>query len=206
MKNGLLYILLFLSVSAIAQEKAESSLFKQVPANYEVKQAIEVESLFPMFFTGGYHFGLGYRYKRFRVRASVINGGSYNAEPAGTSNSANDFKRYYKTSPGFFFGYNVWKNLEVYAFLEYHTFQIEQKSTEQRQNLESIDFGPGIGYQFFIGRYLYIQPAFHVYIRGNKSLAFSSKTYNIPNIDLSPVIRIGCRLWKQFPKQANAAK
>lgn len=206
MKNGLLSLLLLLSVSAIAQNDFVVSLFKQFPANYDVKQAIEVESLFPMFFTGGYHFGLGYRYKKIRVRVSVINGGSYNAEPAGISNSAGNFKRYYKTSPGFFAGYNVWKNLEVYAFLEYHTFKIEQKSTGQCQDLKSVDFGPGIGYQFFIGRYLYIQPAFHMYIRGNKSQAFSSQVYNIPNIDLSPVVRIGCRLWKQFPKQANAAK
>ena len=206
MKTKLLPLLLLLSASAIGQKEAESSLFRPIPANYEVKQAIEVESLFPMFFTGGYHFGLGYRYKKFRVRVSVINGGSYDAEPAGISNSSNDFKRYYKTSPGFFLGYYVWKNLELYAFLEYHTFQIEQKSTKQQQDLTSVDFGPGIGYQFFIGRYLYIQPAFHAYFRGNKSLAFPLQTYNVPNIDLSPVIRIGCRLWKQFPKYANAEK
>ncbi|WP_207382688.1 hypothetical protein [Flavobacterium subsaxonicum] len=62
----------------------------------------------PMFFTGGYHFALGYRYKKFRLRASIINGGTYNAEKAGINNSSTDFKRYYTTSPGVFFGYNVW--------------------------------------------------------------------------------------------------
>ncbi|SEN15949.1 hypothetical protein SAMN04488505_108223 [Chitinophaga rupis] len=201
-KNSFISLLLLLSLSAFGQTK-EGSFFRPFPANYEVKQAIEVESLFPMFFTGGYHIGIGYRYRKFRIRASVINGGTYNAEPAGVSNSSSDFKRFYKTSPGFFLGYNAWKNLEVYAFLEHHTFQIEQKSTGQRQDLTSVDFGPGIGYQFFIGRYLYIQPAFHVYIRANKSETFPSQTYKIPNIDLSPVIRIGCRLWKQFPSHIN---
>jgi len=33
------------------------------PPNYQVKQALEVESLVPMFLTGGYHFTVGYRYK-----------------------------------------------------------------------------------------------------------------------------------------------
>lgn len=165
--------------------------------SYDVNQAFEIESLFPMFITGGFHVGVGYRYKKFRVRASVINGGSYNAETAGINNSSSEFKRYYKTSPGLFLGYNVWKNLEIYTYAELHTFEIEQKSTGLKQDLHSTDLGAGIGYQFFIGRYLYIQPAMHVYLRSDKQLDFNGTKYNIPNIDLSPVIRIGARLWKK---------
>ena len=30
---------------------------------YDVKQAIEVKRFVPMFFTGGYHFAVGYRYR-----------------------------------------------------------------------------------------------------------------------------------------------
>jgi hypothetical protein len=198
MKNVITFLFVLVCVPAIGQIK-KGSLLRPSPANYDVRHAIEVESLFPMFFTGGYHVGVGYRFNKFRIRASVINGGWYNAEPAGVGNSADQFKRYYKTSPGIFAGYYVWKNLEVYAFLERHTFQIEQKSTGRRQDLTSIDFGPGIGYQFFIGRYIYIQPALHAYFRANHALNFSSQTYSIPNVDLSPVIRIGCRIWKKYP-------
>lgn len=165
--------------------------------SYEVKSAIEVESLVPMFLTGGFHIGVGYRYERFRVRVSVINGGSYDAETAGVNNSSADFKRFYKTSPGLFLGYNLWRNLELYSYLEAHTFEIEQKSTGIRKDMHSLDTGLGLSYQFFIGRYFYIQPGMHVYLRGDKTVNFETASYSVPNVDLSPVVRLGVRLWSK---------
>jgi hypothetical protein len=161
-----------------------------------VLQAFEFESLFPMFISGGYHFCVAYRYEQFRVRVSVINGGSYDAEPAGSPNAKGDFKRYYNTSPGLFLGFNVWKGLEVYTFLEGHTFTIEQRSTGSKQDLRSLDFGGGVSYQFFIGRMFYIQPGAHVYLRERKTIQFPDQTYRIPGVDIAPVIRIGVRLWE----------
>lgn len=163
----------------------------------EPKQALEVESLFPMFITGGFHAGIGYRYERLRIRASLINGGDYNAEKAGVNNSSREFKRYYKTSPGIFLGYNVWKNLEIYGFVEFHKFEIEQRSSGIKKDLRSTDYGGGIGYQFFLWKGLYLQPAFHVYCRKDKSLDFDGVQYKIPNVDLSPVIRVGYRFWSK---------
>lgn len=165
--------------------------------SYEVKSAIEVESLVPMFLTGGYHIGVGYRYERFRVRVSVINGGSYDAETAGVNNTSADFKRFYKTSPGLFLGYNLWRNLELYSYLEAHTFEIEQKSTGIRKDMHTLDTGLGLSYQFFIGRYFYIQPGMHVYLRGDKTVNFETASYSVPNVDLSPVVRLGVRLWSK---------
>ena len=191
--------LIFNVISIIAQtDSLKGTFWKPVPPTYEVKHAIEVESLFPMFFTGGYHAGLGYRYNKFRLRVSVINGGTYDAEPAGVNNSSPEFKRYYKTSPGFFFGYNVWRNCEVYSFLELHTFEIEQTSTGLKRDIHSTDFGGGVSYQFFFGRHIYLQPGFHVYFRGDKSADFDGTIYNIPNVDLAPVIRIGYRIWTKY--------
>lgn len=191
--------LIVITISIKAQsDSAKGALFNIIPRSYEVKQAFEVESLFPMFITGGYHFGLGYRYDRFRFRVSVINGGSYDAEPAGTKNSSPDCKRYYKTSPGLFIGYNIWRNLEVYSFLELHTFQIEQASTGLTRDIHSTDFGGGISYQLFFGRHIYLQPGFHVYLRGDNSVDFNGLSYNIPNVDLAPVIRIGYRIWCKY--------
>lgn len=188
-------ILIILAISLQAQsDTAKGSFFRPIPANYKVKHAIEVESLFPMFLTGGYHIGLGYRYQKIRFRVSVINGGTYDAEAAGTNNSSPAFKRYYKTSPGFFLGYNVWKNLEVYSFLELHTFEIEQQSTGLKRDIHSTDFGGGISYQFFFGRHVYLQPGFHIYLRGNNTAVFNTTVYNIPNVDLAPVVRIGYRI------------
>lgn len=194
----LLAVLTVLTTNLLAQaETLQNTEVSPKPRSYEVKQALEVESLFPMFITGGYHVSAGYRYQRFRVRASVINGGSYNAETAGINNSSSQFKRFYKTSPGIFLGYNVWKNLEVYSFVEFHTFAIEQKSTGIRKDIHSTDFGGGVGYQFFIGDHFYIQPAVHLYLRRDKSLDFDGVTYNIPNADFSPVLRIGFRYWSK---------
>ena len=185
-------------VTKAQSDSIKSTFLKPIPRNYEVKQTLEFESLVPMFLTGGFHFAACYRYEKFRFRVSVINGGKYDAEPAGTKNSSTDFKRYYKTSPGFFLGYNVWKNLEAYAYLELHTFEIEQKSSGIKKDIHSTDVGGGISYQFFIGSSFYIQPGFHIYLRGNNSLDFGNQKYNIPNVDLAPVLRIGFRYWKKY--------
>lgn len=198
MKTPFLLILFLLFFTAAHAQKGASTFWRPTPRNYEVKQAIEVESLFPMFFYGGYHFAAGYRYKKIRVRVSVINGGTYDAETAGINNSSSDFKRYYKTSPGIFLGYNVWKNLEVYTYLESHTFQIEQKSTGVKKDVDSYDTGAAVSYQFFIGRIFYIQPGLHLYLRTNKTADFANVQYHIPNADFSVVVRVGARLWRQY--------
>lgn len=182
----------------LVNQKDTVATVQKLPANYQVKQALEVESLVPMFLTGGYHFALCYRYKKFRVRASVINGGTYDAEPVGLQNSSADFKRFYKTSPGIFLGYNVWRNLELYTYVEKHTFEIEQKSTGVRQNMHTTDFGCAISYQFFINRIFYVQPGLHLYLRKDNSLNFEGTTYKIPNADFSPVLRLGIRFWHKY--------
>ncbi len=199
-KVMVIFVLLFSITTSISAQtdSLKSTFWKPIPRNYEAKQAIEVESLFPMFLTGGYHVGLGYRYRKFRIRVSVINGGSYDCEAAGTKNSSSEFKRYYKTSPGIFLGYNIWKNLEVYSYLELHTFEIEQKSSGLKRDIHSTDIGGGISYQFFFGKHIYMQPGFHIYLRGDNNADFNGTVYNIPNIDLAPVIRIGYRLWSKF--------
>ena len=195
----ILTVLVMSAVSVSAQsDSAKGTFLKPVPRLFEARQAIEVESLFPMFFTGGYHVGLGYRYNHFRVRVSVINGGSYDAEPAGINNSSPEFKRYYKTSPGIFLGYNVWRNLEVYSYLELHTFEIEQTSTGLTSDIHSTDIGGGVSYQFFLGRHIYLQPGMHIYLRGDNSADFNGTIYNIPNIDIAPVIRVGYRIWSKY--------
>jgi hypothetical protein len=200
-----LLLLLALPLSFVQAQSTDSaaSFWALFEHKSVVGQALEAESLFPMFFTGGYHFGLGYRYERIRVRVSVIYGGSYDAEPAGIDNAKKEFKRYYRPSPGIFLGYNVWNNLEVYGFLERHTFRIEQKFTGERHDVRSIDYGGGISYQFFIGNTLYFQPGIHLYMRDRQSLPFTNATYRLPGVDMAPVIRIGLRLWESSPDSEN---
>lgn len=201
MKKQIIFLVVLVSMAtsiAAQNETKSSTFFRPSPRNYEVKQAFEVESLVPMFFTGGYHFAICYRYDKFRFRFSVINGGTYDAEPAGLVNSSPEFKRYYKTSPGIFLGYNIWKNLELYTYLELHTFGIKQVSSGDMKNIHSTDFGGGISYQFFIGRKFYIQPGLHIYLRRDNSVNFNGVTYNIPNTDFAPVLRLGYRLWSKL--------
>jgi hypothetical protein len=138
----ILMMLLYIITASIwgqtnTSEKRNSN--EVTKSSYNVNQAFEIESLVPMFFTGGYHLCIGYRYEKVRIRVSVINGGTYDAEPAGLKNSSSDFKRYYRTSPGVFLGYNVWENLEVYSYLELHTFAIEEKKTGVQKDLKSAD-------------------------------------------------------------------
>lgn len=195
MNKGLAFLILMTVSSNLFSQHSVNNESK--PYSDNVDRAVEVESLFPMFLTGGFHVAAGYRYKKIRVRASVINGGNYNAEKAGINNSSDDFKRRYKTSPGIFLGYAVWKNLEVYTFAEFHTFEIAQRSTGSRKDMHSTDLGGGIGYQFFVWKGAYVQPAVHFYFRKSKSLDFDNAVYTIPRVDFSPVIRIGYRLWSR---------
>ncbi len=194
-------LVVFLIISAQVfgrSDSMRSNFWHPVPRNYEVQHALEVESLFPMFFTGGYHFALGYRYKKIRVRFSVINGGTYNAETAGVDGKSGEFNRFYQTSPGIFLGYNIWKILDLYTYVESHTFTIQQRSTGVEHDMHTYDFGLGTSYQLFLGRYIYLQPGFHFYIRADHHVDFGAVRYNIPNIDLSPVIRIGIRYWRRY--------
>jgi hypothetical protein len=76
---------------------------------------------------------------------------------------------------------------------------VEQMATGETQNIPSNDFGIGISYQFFIGPVFYIQPGIHSYFRAEQCMTYSNReTYTIPAFELSPVVRIGVRLWKQF--------
>jgi len=200
-KQIVLILAIVFSATTISAQSDTSggSFWKPGPRNYEVKQALEVESLVPMFFTGGYHFGVGYRYDRFRVRVSVINGGTYNADNQAVGETDDEYQRYYTTSPGFFLGYNVWKNLEVYGYYERHTFEIEQMESGEKQDLPSNDFGIGVSYQFFIGRTFYIQPGVHTYFRAEQTIPFTNGgTYTIPTFEISPVVRLGVRLWRKY--------
>ena len=164
----------------------------------QMGKALEIESLFPMFLYGGYHLAIGYRFSSFRVRVSVIDGGTYDAEPYGVDNSKEYFKRYYaKPGYGIFFGYNVWQNWDIYMYLERHTFGIEQKATSEELMMHSTDFGLGTSYQLFIGKWFYLQPGVHFYFRGPQSVYFSDgREYSIPRMDISPVIRAGIRIWQ----------
>ena len=202
MKKQIVLIVALVCVATTISAQSDSTggtFWKPNPRNYEVKQAFEVESLVPMFFTGGYHVGVGYRYNKFRVRVSVINGGTYNADLQAVSGTVDGYKRYYTTSPGFFLGYNVWKNLEIYGYYEKHTFEIEQMESGEKQDLPSNDFGIGVSYQFFIGRTFYIQPGVHTYFRSEQSIEFTDGgTYTIPTFEVSPVVRLGVRLWRKY--------
>jgi hypothetical protein len=194
--TAIVFLRTSLTYSQVHEKWPASDSTRTLSQSYGVGSAFEAESLFSMFFTGGYHFCLAYRYEQFRVRLSVINGGTYDAEPAGVSNAKDEFKRFYRPSPGVFLGYNVWKGLELYMFVEGHTFRIEQQSSGLSRDVKSIDVGGGASYQFFIGRVFYIQPGLHAYFRERKELQFSDRTYRLPGLDIAPVIRIGVRLWE----------
>lgn len=195
----ILVLLFAMGCLLLSGQSEKPDFWKPKPANYEVKQAIELESLFPMFFYGGWHIGVGYRYKNFRLRFSLINGGDYNADVQSVNGSIEGYERYYTTSPGIFLGYNIWKNLEIYGYYESHTFEIKQLSTDEKKEILSSDVGIGLSYQFFFGRSFYIQPGIHSYFRPNESISFSNgETYSIPTFELTPIVRAGFRLWKKF--------
>lgn len=186
-------LLVFTTISA--QTHSTSTFWKPSPRNYEVKHAVEIEAMPFVYLSSGYHIAVGYRCKKFRFRASTIDVGTFSLE---TQND--QFERFEtKGSFGFFAGYNVWKNLETYVFMDRQLFDIKQKSTSETKRLNAVTGGLGIGYQFFIGRYFYLQPALHLYARGGQDVQFSDNTnYSLPSLEFTPVIRLGIRPWKKF--------
>jgi hypothetical protein len=185
---------LLVSTTISAQIDSTSTFWKPSPRNYQVKHAIEIEALPFVYLSSGYHISVGYRYKKFRFRASTIDVGTFNQE---TQNDA--FERFEsKGSFGLFAGYNVWKNLETYVFLDNQKFDITQKSTSETRIKNYLTPGLGISYQLFIGRYFYLQPGVHLYVRSNNTTQFSDgSVYSLPT-EIVPVIRIGVRPWKKF--------
>lgn len=148
----------------------------------------EIEAVPLVYFTKGYHLSLGYRVNRFRLRASVIDAGTYNAEV-----SNQDFKRFETPgSYGLFAGYFVWKHLEAYAFLDRHNLKVRQRSTGEERDLRVFTPGVGIGYQFFWTSHFYTQPALHLYNFGSQDTTFSNgQVYKLPQTQLVPVVRVG---------------
>lgn len=172
------------------------SLFGKETKKFEVN----VESIVPLYFTKGYHVALGFRYKFFRVRTSVIYGGTYDAERSGINDSADSFKRHYDYGGwGFFFGFfpftQRWLDgFHVYVFFEHHRWKIVNKANDQTAKLDSFDMGPGIGYQLVMFNYFYLQPAFHFYMRKGQTTLVGGQPYSLPRFDCTAVLRLGIRL------------
>jgi hypothetical protein len=188
-------LFLLYSATLLAQKESSGTFWKPSPPNFEVKRALEIEAVPFVYLSQGYHVSVGYRLQKFRFRASIIDAGTFNSEA-----SNDEFERYEtKGTFGFFAGYNVWKNLEMYVFVDKQVFDIKQKSTSETRQINSVSPGIGINYQFFIGRYLYIQPGLHLYLRGSQDVKFTDGvTYTLSPVDFFPVVRFGVRPWKKF--------
>lgn len=195
MKSPLLVVTLLLLSLRVAGQATKNSFLNPSPANYQVAKAIEVEAVPFVYLSGGYHVSIGYRYNRLRFRASIIDAGSYNSQPGNA-----DFKRFESSgSFGIFAGYFVWKNLETYGFVDRQVFTVKQNATDESRSLNAVTPGLGIGYQFFIGRYVYIQPALHLYLRSSQEIRFGNgNNYSLATSEISPIIRVGVRPWKRW--------
>ena len=191
---------LFTHLVALAQDQtARGTFFKPVPRNHEVKHAFEIEAVPIPYFVGGYHVSAGYRYKKFRFRASVIDAGTFNSESIGNTTNPG-FRRYEtKGSFGTFLGYFPWKNLETYLFLDGQRFKIKQEPTDLTKTISATTPGVGVSYQFFLGRYFYLQPGLHLYLREGKTVTFENgQAYNLASRDFTFLFRVGFRPWKKF--------
>ncbi len=154
----------------------------------------EIEGIPFAYIYDGYHISLGISNNEYRVRLSCLKIGSYDIEENSAVNGSKNFERYYDHgSYGLFLGYYIYQGFHIYGFIESHNWKIKNTNTNESSNMKTIDIGPGIGYQFFINKSLYIQPAYHIYFRKRKKTTISNEEYKIPNIDRSFILRIGYR-------------
>lgn len=146
----------------------------------------EIESLFPMYFYGGSHLAVGVRGGDVRMRVSCIDGGRYDYEPGNPI-----FERNLGTGCGVFLGYFFAPNWEIYLFVEKQNYVVTNRGNRAAQRFDVIDVGPGIGYQYFLTRNVYVQPALHLYWRTSQDSVIGGTNYSLRETDLSPVIRVG---------------
>lgn len=155
-------------------------------ASDTMKTRFEVESLFPMFFYHGSHLALGIREHNIRFRVSCIDGGDYDYEP-----NNDQFERNLGSGCGVFAGYFLNSHWHTYLFLEKQSYIVTKRDTNIKETFNVLDFGPGIGYQYFFSKNFYIQPAVHLYWRKSQEKTIDGIHYKLRNFDFSPVIRAG---------------
>ncbi len=155
-------------------------------ANEPTKFKYEIESLFPMYFYDGYHLAVGIRINDFRYRISCIDGGDYNYEP-----NNDQFERNLGRGCGVFAGYFLDSHWHIYLFLEKQYYTVTKRDSNVSENFDVIDVGPGIGYQYFFSKKIYIQPAIHLYWRNSENKSIDGSDYVLREYDVSPVVRVG---------------
>lgn len=173
---------LALAVLASANSLQNSEAF----AAEEKPPQLEVESLFPMFLMGGSHLAVGLRQNQWRLRASCIDGGNYDFEPDNDT-----FERNLSKGCGLFMGYFFHQGWHAYLFIERQEYIVTRRDTGVSATFPVTDIGPGIGYQYFLTRDIYLQPALHLYWRKKAEKTIDGIDYTLRNIDLSPVLRLG---------------
>lgn len=160
-----------------------------------------------------FHFAVGYRYHKFRFRASIINGGTYNADAQAVGDVDEGYNGITPHHPDFSWDTTCGKKLWKYGYYERHTFEVEQMATGENRISPPMISGSESVTSFLFCRTFYIQPGIHSYFRAEQSINFNDGgTYTIPTFELSPVVRIGARLWrevliqKQHPEQIKASQ
>ena len=148
----------------------------------------ELESLAPIYLFGGYHIAAGVRFGNIRLRTSCIDGGDYDYEPHNP-----DFERNLGTGCGLFAGYFFSSHWHAYLYVEKQSYIVTNRLNGASETFDVIDVGPGIGYQFFMGKNVYLQPALHLYWRRSQTKTIGGKSYTLRETDISPTVRIGYR-------------
>jgi hypothetical protein len=147
---------------------------------------LEIETLFPMFFMNGYHLAVGLRQNQWRLRASCIDGGNYDYEPN------NDvFERNLGKGCGLFMGHFFDRHWHAYLFIERQEYIVTRRSSGASATFRVTDIGPGLGYQYFLTKDLYLQPALHLYWREKASKTIDGIDYTLRNSDVSLTVRLG---------------
>jgi hypothetical protein len=117
---------------------------------------------------------------------SCIDGGDYDYEP-----NNDQFERNLGRGCGVFAGYFINDHWHIYLFLEKQSYIVTKRDSDVSEKFNVIDFGPGIGYQYFFYKKLYIEPAVHLYWRNSQTKTIDGSEYKLREFDLSPVIRVG---------------
>ena len=157
-------------------------------ANSGTELTYEIESLLPMYFYGGYHLAVGARYKEYRFRVSCIDGGNFDYE-----RNDNNFERNLGKGCGLFSGYFLNDNWHIYGFLENQSYIVTKRDSGIKSEFDVIDIGGGIGYQCFLTKKIYIQPALHLYWRNPQTKIIDGSNFTLREVDILPTIRMGYR-------------
>jgi len=92
---------------------------------------------------------------------------------------------------GVFAGYFFTGHWHEYLYIQRQSYLVTNRNNGSRELFSPTDIGPGLGYRYFMTKYLYLQQDLHLYWQKTQTKAVGGETFTLRETDITPTIRLG---------------